>query len=670
MKTYKRIISIALALIIMLSILPFGSIITNGAAYENTYINTGCQRLDIVGVAETQIGYKEGPNNDTKYGTWYGLPNQPWCAMFVTWCARQAGIPESILNKSAVASANPYYFNVPYYDGNTYTPKAGDLFFTKSWSHVGIVYYTDGEYFYTIEGNSNTNGSNDGTSVVSIRRKISTHYFGVPKYQNNIKLIKSTAYPVPITARTENTGKVTVYSYPEGNATKNIITSKNICTISEIYTNGWCKVSYTLNTGAKVTGYVKSSAFFPADYKVFTISASEQIPTYSDSTLSTSVATIETEETFHVIGHNSAAIQILRKAENNSYSSEWIPVSAITCTINYACEDPAQLMESSVAGYQEKFTLAPNTFTKQGHTFEKWTSYRCSDETWHIFGAGWKNESEIVSNNYVKHTYMDGYSSALSASWIRGGKTNDTITFYPTWTANTLNVCYNANSADISSNTYILNNDLICTKQDGIGFAQSWTYDEPKPNGLFNYTTFGLSKPGYVFLGWSTTPDGTTYFDQNDSTVIPTDLTSEINNLSCTIVLYAVWGDENAPKPTEKPTDIPNEIPTDTETEKPTEVETILPTLESTTPTLPSEIPTQESTEISPTTPTEPVFILGDIDSDLALTVIDSTIIQCFLAGTITVDSSQLSVADIDQDGSVSVMDATYIQLLLANLLD
>jgi len=46
---------------------------------------------EIVTRAKKEVGYKEGLNNDTKYGTWYGLNHQPWCAMFVSWifsCAK------------------------------------------------------------------------------------------------------------------------------------------------------------------------------------------------------------------------------------------------------------------------------------------------------------------------------------------------------------------------------------------------------------------------------------------------------------------------------------------------------------------------------------------------------------------------------------------------------
>ena len=50
----------------------------------------------VVKVALSQVGYKEGKNNDTMYGKWYGLNNQPWCAMFVSWCFNQAGVTSLI----------------------------------------------------------------------------------------------------------------------------------------------------------------------------------------------------------------------------------------------------------------------------------------------------------------------------------------------------------------------------------------------------------------------------------------------------------------------------------------------------------------------------------------------------------------------------------------------
>ena len=46
----------------------------------------------VVKIALSQNGYKEGTNNDTMYGKWFGVNHQPWCAMFVSWCFNQAGV--------------------------------------------------------------------------------------------------------------------------------------------------------------------------------------------------------------------------------------------------------------------------------------------------------------------------------------------------------------------------------------------------------------------------------------------------------------------------------------------------------------------------------------------------------------------------------------------------
>ena len=81
MKTKKstRLLSALLAFMMIITIIPFGAFTLEvSAAYENTWSNTGNHRQDIIGVAKTQMGYREGNNNDTKYGDWYGLPHQPW----------------------------------------------------------------------------------------------------------------------------------------------------------------------------------------------------------------------------------------------------------------------------------------------------------------------------------------------------------------------------------------------------------------------------------------------------------------------------------------------------------------------------------------------------------------------------------------------------------------
>lgn len=131
---------------------------------------TGNYHTDLVNVALSQVGYREsnssydlcgisqGSYNHTEYGKWYGLPGQPYCAMFISWCARQAGIPTSIIKNSALAAID--CFGVTYHSRSSgYTPQPGDLIvFGQSGSnrgdHIGIVVKVANGYVYTVEGNS------------------------------------------------------------------------------------------------------------------------------------------------------------------------------------------------------------------------------------------------------------------------------------------------------------------------------------------------------------------------------------------------------------------------------------------------------------------------------------------------------------------------------------
>ncbi len=60
--------------------------------------------------------------------------------------------------------------------------------------------------------------------------------------------------------------------------------------------------------------------------------------------------------------------------------------------------------------------------------------------------------------------------------------------------------------------------------------------------------------------------------------------------------------------------------------------------------------------------------ILGDVDEDFKLSVLDATYIQKVIALLTTFTEYQNRKADVDNDGEVSVLDATAIQKLLANI--
>lgn len=144
------------------------------------------KRDEIVEIALSQKGYTEGPNNDTKYGEWYGLNYNPWCAMFVSWCANQVGISEDIIPKFAGCTTGfRQMSNMGITTKEHIVPQKGDLIFfdwdnSGDYDHVGIVTGTDDEYVYTVEGNHDDN-------VDTYRYAFNAYYiagYARPRYDN------------------------------------------------------------------------------------------------------------------------------------------------------------------------------------------------------------------------------------------------------------------------------------------------------------------------------------------------------------------------------------------------------------------------------------------------------------------------------------------------------
>ncbi|MBE6638661.1 MAG: CHAP domain-containing protein [Ruminococcaceae bacterium] len=194
---------------------------------------TGNQRVDIAAIAASQIGYHEGSSGDySGYGTSednyaeynryaYSSNNAAWCGSFVSWCAAMAGIPTTILPKTA--AAKPTYWKMCgtgalsgatcktpenlVTNGGTYVPQVGDLVFfgskstgdplKNSCSHVGLIIqvdltYTSGKIsqivVHTAEGNYSNKVSNKKYTFNSEKRDglaYKTTYlntFAIPNY--------------------------------------------------------------------------------------------------------------------------------------------------------------------------------------------------------------------------------------------------------------------------------------------------------------------------------------------------------------------------------------------------------------------------------------------------------------------------------------------------------
>lgn len=178
----KRILCVLLVLL-MLPLYFAENAVEVQAAYENTYVNTGNQRQDLIGVAMTQVGYRE-VGGVTKYGEWYGHPSVDWCAVFVCWCANQAGIPTSVIKKQGWA--NPASFGWTAYPASQRLPKPGDIYFKGKGTHTGIVIEVKEKTFVTVEGNTWLNSDTQPRVMIREFDLYNSYYtFASPNYNND-----------------------------------------------------------------------------------------------------------------------------------------------------------------------------------------------------------------------------------------------------------------------------------------------------------------------------------------------------------------------------------------------------------------------------------------------------------------------------------------------------
>lgn len=143
---------------------------------------------DILYIARNEIGYKEGANNNSKYGSEYGMNYNPWCVMFVWWVFNHAGGGNLFYggNKVALCSTLYNYHNsLGQAVGTTGSAlKAGDVVFfdfsgrKKDTNHVGIVEsVTNSSTIVTIEGNTSSgSGGSQSNGDGVYRRTRSTKY--------------------------------------------------------------------------------------------------------------------------------------------------------------------------------------------------------------------------------------------------------------------------------------------------------------------------------------------------------------------------------------------------------------------------------------------------------------------------------------------------------------
>jgi surface antigen len=170
----------------------------------------------VLNVARAELGYQEGYNDWTKYGSWYGMNNAAWCDIFVSWVGNRAHGNTGLLGKYAYTPAHADWFKSK---GRWSTsPKVGSIVFFQwaGWSricHVGIVEAVNSGSIVTIEGNTNLAGDRLGAGVFRQNRNRLLKGQGgyVAGYGHPLYTTTATAPPPPPSPSTSVYGGGAVY---------------------------------------------------------------------------------------------------------------------------------------------------------------------------------------------------------------------------------------------------------------------------------------------------------------------------------------------------------------------------------------------------------------------------------------------------------------------------
>jgi hypothetical protein len=147
----------------------------------------------VLNVARSQLGIEESPagSNRTKYGAWYGMDGNPWCAMFVSWCFNYAGEALHITTDKGYSYCP---FGVNYFkhiNRWSTSPSAGAIVFYGNnglAEHTGIVESFTSTAIVAIEGNTSVGNNTNGGEVMRRTRLRNSWIigYGLPEYTQEL----------------------------------------------------------------------------------------------------------------------------------------------------------------------------------------------------------------------------------------------------------------------------------------------------------------------------------------------------------------------------------------------------------------------------------------------------------------------------------------------------
>lgn len=236
-----------------------------------------------VSTAKNEVGYLEkrsnaqldsktanaGSANYTKYGKWYGLNPDLWCAMFICWVFHEAYGRDTALKllcgKFSVACEQIRQNFISKGQYHTSGPRRGDLIFFKGTrhagaNHIGLVTAVSGGRVHTVEGNTSGGSTviDNGGGVAAKSYTVSYSRilgYGRPAYD----AVSGSSVPsgsadsqLSQDAKKPSGGTQASEKNPAG--TKNPASAKNPAAAGSVYTKKQFIKDIQKSTGAKVDG--------------------------------------------------------------------------------------------------------------------------------------------------------------------------------------------------------------------------------------------------------------------------------------------------------------------------------------------------------------------------------------------------------------------------------
>ena len=162
---------------------------------------------ELLAIAHADVGYLEkksnknlhdktanaGSGNYTKFWDMLAptMQGQPWCAAFISWCARQAEIPTDVIPTFYSCDIGMDWFKKrKQFDR---VPQRGDIVFfgvPGDSQHVGLVYDVRFNHIYTYEGNTSGGSTMIANGGGVCAKSYAVNYnrilgFGHPKYEED-----------------------------------------------------------------------------------------------------------------------------------------------------------------------------------------------------------------------------------------------------------------------------------------------------------------------------------------------------------------------------------------------------------------------------------------------------------------------------------------------------